>query len=167
MELKLEIPFLPLRLLHPSTSHQSKKFYLRNYLRTLCHHLSPISPFPRKNPGLGNNPPSHYLNSLLLPPTASTIFSSSHNAYPSQHGVRHSDMVSTPTCDGSSTIPPSLIRGNPNANSSTNFGHTTLTPTCQHHCYGWGQMKDEIAHHSTSSLSSTSLCTMQKRGTPH
>jgi hypothetical protein len=35
MELKLEIPFLPQRLLYPSKSHQLKKSYLENYLRTI------------------------------------------------------------------------------------------------------------------------------------
>jgi hypothetical protein len=43
MALTPETPFLPLRPLHTSMSHQLKKFYLRDYLRTLLHHLSHIS----------------------------------------------------------------------------------------------------------------------------
>jgi hypothetical protein len=139
----------------------------RDSLRTLLHHLSLISPSPGENPGLGDNPPSHHSNSLLLPPIESTIISGSRDAYPSQHGALHPCMVSTPTRDGSSTIPPSSIRGNPDAYSSTNSDHTTLTPNFQHHRYGWGKMEEERSHSSTSSLSSTSLRTMKKRGTPH
>jgi hypothetical protein len=44
MELTLETPFLPLRPLHTSMFHQLKKYYLKNSLRTLLHHLSPIPP---------------------------------------------------------------------------------------------------------------------------
>jgi hypothetical protein len=129
-----ETPFLPLRPLHTSTFHQLKKYYLKNSLRTLLHHLSLISPPPPpppgENPSLGDNPSSHYSNSLLLPPTWSSSISGSHDAYPSQHGAFHPCMVSTPTHNGSSTISPSSARGNPDADSSTGSGHTTLTPNC-------------------------------------
>jgi hypothetical protein len=57
MELKSEIPFLPLRLIHPSMSHQLKKFYLRDYLRTLLHHISPISPSPNRKYWFGRQIP--------------------------------------------------------------------------------------------------------------
>jgi hypothetical protein len=72
-----------------------------------------------------------------------------------------------PPCDGSSTISPSSDRGNTDADPSTGSYHTTLTPNCWHHCHCWGQTKEERAHNSTSSPSSTSLCTMRKRRTPH
>jgi hypothetical protein len=57
MELTLETPFLPLRPLHTSTSHQLKKFYLRDSLRTLLHHLSLISPSPRGKSWFGRQSP--------------------------------------------------------------------------------------------------------------
>jgi hypothetical protein len=63
MELKLEIPFLPQRLLHPSTSHQLKKSYLKDYLRTLRHLLPPISPFPKGKSFFGRPSPKPSLES--------------------------------------------------------------------------------------------------------
>jgi hypothetical protein len=81
-----------------------------------------------ENTGLGDNPSSHYSNSLLLPPTWSLRISGSHDAYPSQHGALHPCMVSSATRDGSLAISPSLVRGNLNAYSSTSSSCTTLTP---------------------------------------
>jgi hypothetical protein len=56
-ELALEIPFLPLRLLHFLTSHWSQSSYLRNPLRTLHHHLFPISLPPRVTSWFGRQSP--------------------------------------------------------------------------------------------------------------
>jgi hypothetical protein len=140
MELISETLFLPLRPLHTSMFHQLKNYYLKNSLRTLLHHLSliPPPPPPGENPSLGDNPSSHYSNSLLLPPTWSSSISGSCDAYPSKHGAFHPCMVSSPTRDGSSTISPSSARGNPDADSSTGSDHTTLTPNYWHHCHCWG-----------------------------
>jgi hypothetical protein len=167
MELTLETPFLPLRPLHTSTFHQLKRYYLKNYLRTLLHHLSLISPFLGENPSLGDNPSRHYSNYLLLPPTESSKILGIHNAYPSQHGACHPYIISTLSRNGSSTISPSSTKGNLDADSIIGSFHTTLTPNFQHHYHGWGKMEEERSHKSTSSPSSTSLHTMQKRGTPH
>ena len=67
-ETEPEIPFLPLRLLHSLTSHQLKKLYLRNPLRTLRHHLSPISPSPRVKSRFGRQSPKPLLKFLSSTP---------------------------------------------------------------------------------------------------
>jgi hypothetical protein len=69
MEQISETILLPQRPLLTSKFHYSKKYYLGNSLRTPLYHLSQISPTPWENLSLGDSPPSHYLNSLFLPPT--------------------------------------------------------------------------------------------------
>jgi hypothetical protein len=57
MQFSLETPFLPLRPLPTSMSHYLKKFYLRDHLRTLLHHLPSISPSPRGKSRSGRQSP--------------------------------------------------------------------------------------------------------------
>jgi hypothetical protein len=150
--------------------HQSKNYYLRNSLkhhRTTCPRFPPPPPPPRENPSLGDSPPSHYPNPLFLPPTWSPSIPGSCYSHPSQHGSRHPCMVSPSTRYGSYTISPSSDRGITDADPSTGSCHTTLTPNWRQHHHHWGKTKEERAHSSTPSPSSTSLHTMRKRRTPH
>jgi hypothetical protein len=64
------------------------------------------------------------------------------------------------------SLPPQT-EGIPMQITSTNSNHTTFTPTFQHPHHSWGKKEEEGAHRSTSSLSSTSLCTMRERRTPY
>jgi hypothetical protein len=118
------------RPLPTSTFHQLKNYYLRNSLRTPLHHLSqiPPPPPPRENPSLGDSPPSHYPNSLFLPPTWSPSIPGSCYSHPSKHGSFHPCMVSPSTRYGSYTISPSSDRGITDADPSTGSYHTTPTP---------------------------------------
>jgi hypothetical protein len=86
-------------------------------------------PPPRGNPGLGYSPPSHYPNSIFLPPTWSPSIPGSCYSHPSKHGSCHPCLVYPSTRYGSYTISSSSDIGITDADPRTGSCHTTPPPT--------------------------------------